>query len=413
MLLRCGAVGLTFETDEIEAAINAVLSRKGIAAKVIVNESTAELKGRGTNVAIDIGEVVKQWPLLPPDIRARKINAAVKRLLAASDGKPGRVSDGTAPPRRRERNVVIGIVAIALVVAGIHWLRQQNFFGPVEDVVLRSAATATTTITATAESEADRRARAARVCNAARSRIRSGGNMVGLDFEGWEVVLWVAKREADAQWAATTRDAAAAASLGEQARAALEVGDNAALRVAAGRAQTAATSQVDHSVAIRLSGDYVGAFLQPTGRTRFIEFATRFAVDTGADLAALFGTCAHLEVADMGAWYWGRDEQAAVAALLFAAGQCAEPPLAKAGQLPGAGPALKRLLALAARVDAAKLTDVLREQGGTLQRATQQRGQPPDGSTAPAIGVSLRFPLGGPMRASAASRALYAAATRR
>lgn len=405
-------VELSSDGAEVEAAINATLSRKGIAANVVINGTTAELHGRGTVVAVDLAEVVKQWPLLPPDIRARKINAAVRRLLSAADGRAAPQGHVAARARKRSVRPLLGVaIAIVLVVAAIHWLRQTNFFGPIEDAVRLPLTEPAGSGSAQPEAADARRARTARVCEAARARIHAGGRMAGLDFDGWEVVLWMARLSPDASWAAELQSSVTEGDRAQQARAAVGIGENSELRVVPD-GKSRAVGAVEGSVAFRFAGDFVGAFLEPQGRTRFIDFVEAWAISARAEAAALYGSCAHLDAADIGAWYWGRDDKTAVASLLHGAGLCALPPVVKAAELPGSGATLPRLLELSASLDRDKLDEVLARQGGAMHRASRPGVAAADAAAFPQAGTRIRFPLGGPTRATQASRALLAAAQR-
>jgi serine/threonine-protein kinase len=160
-------------------------------------------------------------------------------------------------------------------------------------------------------------------------------------------------------------------------------------------------------LALRFHGEFVSAFLQPEGRQRFIGWAARLASRSGAELAALFGKCVHLDAHDLGAWYWGRDDARAGAALLYAAGLFADPPAFEPSVFGSEGTVPARLTRTCASAPKAALEAAVADQGGRLERAKPMPAPADAGERL--SGTTIRFPLGGPTRATGATRRLAAA----
>lgn len=339
--------------SEIERAIDTALARKGIAGTVVVRESIAELHGeQHPVVAIDLGEWVDQWNLLPPEMAERRAEAAATRLVTALREVRGQPPI-TAP---RTRVVSLGGLGVLIVGAVIAWgLHASGFFGRAP----QAAPSASAGPLVPAEPDG---ARARRACEAARQRLYAGAEM-GIDAEGWIVELWLARG-----------DVGIVAPLTEAAGALPE----SAVVEAAGEA----------AAVVRFSGDAAHRFFARDGRDRLVAIAERLAAETSASQGALYARCAHLATHDVGAWYFGRDDAALVAALWQTAGAHAEN---RAVDLAALAP-LDEKAAGAAR----QLPSLLRGVGGRREERE--------------AGVALRFPLGGPTRAAELSRQLAAGA---
>lgn len=335
----------------IERAVTAALARKGMGGTVVVHDGTAELHGVGdTVVAIDLGDWVEQWSLLPQEICDARAEAAATRLAKAA----GSVEPVASKPIALGRWLT-AMAAIALV-GGIGWvLHRSGFFG---------RAPAAETPSASAAPEEDAGVRTRRACEAARRRLYAGAAM-GIDTAGWVVELWLAGEGLG--------DDPALQAAGEAARTALD--NDGAVAVSVG----------DGNATLTFSG-MAHAFFERDGRERFIALADDLAARTDATRGALYARCEHLDVHDVGAWYHGRDDAAAVVALWSTAGVHAE------GK--GLDPAA------VAAADATTVTDDL---AAALRAVGARRVESPSG-------VSIRLPFAGPTRAAELSRRLAAAA---
>jgi len=378
---------------EIEAAISQSLARMGLAGHVVLRGNIAELHGetglRGV-VAIDLGEWVEQWQLLPPEMRDKRVDTAASRLAQALRvSKPPTAPDSAMDAvgwllGQRWR---IGMVLAAVALGA--WLHFAGFFSSATDGPEPEA-------TAAPILAADPEVRAQQVCEAARARLYAGAAL-GVDVSGWVVELWLGKHggEEPAQHPALT-----ALLDGERLVAGAVAGPVG--QIEGGRAQLVETAPGNlgvRSAVLRLSEAYAAAFMTSKERGAFIDFAERAADAVGADYGALYARCSHLRTRDVGAWYRGADEHAAAAIVLFAAGTYAEPAAFALAKLDvtedGILPLLRRK---AQRVERSSIDAVLKSAGGRVTRREVDGG---------VSGVTtFTFPLGGPTRAARAARAL-------
>jgi serine/threonine-protein kinase len=235
-------------------------------------------------------------------------------------------------------------------------------------------------------------ARRARVCEAARSRIYAGASMAALDTEGWIAELWLASKQGIRSEA--LGELVAEGRLTPKADAELAALPNAHVEVTPGfDGADAARFPGWHAVTLRFSGRYVVAYLDPPTRARFLSLADRLAEAAAAELGAFYGRCAHLPYHDLGAWFRGADAPSAAAALVYAAGFFAEQPALSRRAMEGLGgqSPLDALRAASAELDAGELGRLVGAEGGSITAGA--------GSA-----VMMTFPLGGPTRATRASR---------
>lgn len=381
---------------EIESAVQEALGLFGTSGSVVVNGRQIELRGPGAPVGIDMELLGEQWPLLPADMRARKASDLARRLVQAH-----RVVSSLAPPAaaasgRSLRGVIIPLAAIMVVIVGLligtRMLRSHEAPAPPPSVPSE-----------TAEETAGRHARA---CEAARKRIYADAAMGPFEVDGWVAELWFAKARAGGATqgeAGSGVPSAESAGLGAFiAQGKLTPGADAELaaltdglvEVVSGLSeQDAARSPSWQATTVRLSGNYARAYFDPTLRARFIALADRLADAASADLGALYARCAHLPYHDVGAWFRGPDAAGAATALLYGAGFFAELPAVDRGAvaaLRGAGQ-LDALRSAGAALDAGTLGRLVGSQGGSI-------------TTGAAGTVAISFPVGGPTRATGASR---------
>ncbi len=367
---------------EMEADITAALAKMGVGGKVIIRDGAAELHGHGNEViAIDLAEWLEQWALLPADMRARRAGEAAQRLRAAAAGHHSET------PRRPFPLAAVGGGALALVLLAVvvGWLRIQGFFGSDATSLLPSGSTTPSASAA----PIDPAVRQARTCGAARSRLQAGAGL-GLDTAGWVVELWLADVNTDHPLRNNER--VLKAVRGQSAKAIAPPPPYRVQLVDPPRGDIGAEQAV-----IQFREGFVTRFFTVQGRQAMVEHAADVAAGSGAQYAALYARCMHLPYHDVGVWYAGRSDKAAVVSLLYAAGTFSEPPAVAYNQLNERGDALDVLehaLILADRaaggVDAfAEVTRV----GGRV--ASDKR--------------SLSFGLAGPTLANKASRNIAAA----
>ena len=387
-----------------EAVIGAVrdaLSGFGLAGTVALEGKMLTLRGNGVPTSIDAGPAAEQWPLLPADMQRRKALDLARRLAdahrTAQRALPGGDGAGVSSlPWALAGKALLGIAAAAaLVVGGRAYLaaRSKEALPPPVHV----------------ETPEQQSRRLATACRAVRERVYSGASIGPYDTTGWVVELWLASRPGPLPATANAGarvDAGAPASKPistasmagavEAGRLATGLEDTLARltdgTLALDEAAVPATSPGWTGVTLRFGGGYSRAFFEPEPRARFLALADRLFESSGADLGALYARCADSPVHDVGAWFRGRDVGAAATALLFGIGLFAERPQIDraalgAGEIDGL-----RAAATAKKLDAPTLKELIGEQGGNL--------------TATPGAVTLAFPLGGPVRAVRASRAV-------
>ncbi|MEZ4439224.1 MAG: protein kinase [Polyangiaceae bacterium] len=349
----------------IERAIRDVLRRRGIDAEVVVAGDVAEIHHPEQGVvAIELGDLVEQWSVLPADVCDRRAEAVAMRLERASHLPPPRAA---RPTTRRSWL----FLAIGLAVAGGIAVRLVLLAASRPD----PAPPATATAPPLTQEE-----RAREHCDTTRRQLYASGKLAGLDISGWVVELWLARRESSS---ATPPLAADPAVLAFVAAAKSDLGASFA-------AEPAPLGPYE-TVMLRGEGPAAAAFFESRGRDRLVQLAHDLTHAAAVDHAALFGRCAHRQTRDIGAWYAGKGRGAAIASLLEAAGGYADPPAFELGDPADEGARLARLGAT--KLDEAQVEATLTKAGARLEESPDL--------------VTLRFPLGGPTRAAQASRELY------
>lgn len=384
---------------EIEVAVREALSLFGTPGTVVVRGQQIELHGRGAPVVIDLDRLVDQWPLLPQDLRVRKASEIARRLTQAQRTVSSLAPPAPQRPARPPRLIVIPVGAVVVLVGigllfGVRLLRSQE----------PPPAPAPTV----AETSDEAAARNARTCEAARKRIYAGASMGPFDLAGWVAEIWLATARPSgmAQVAPGAEpQAAEAVGLGalvaqgkvtREADAELAAVEGGRVEIVPGfTEEEAARSPSWRAVIVRFSEGYARAYFDPALRTRFVSLADRMADAASAELGALYARCAHLPYRDAGAWFRGPDAAGAAAALVYASGLFAELPAVDRSALAAlqGGGQLDALRGAGASLDAGTLSRLVGAQGGAM-------------ATGAAGAVTLSFPVGGPTRATSASRAV-------
>lgn len=371
---------------EIERAITRILAKSGQGGTVIIREEHCELHtGDGPVIAIELGDWVGQWNLLPDDIKEQRAVKAATRLTNAmhtSAGRSAPLPKGELRDRYRKIGTSVAGVVVILLVLG--FLYRRNFFGTSSPTPQPSASVSAAPSGPPRENASRREQRERRVCDAARQRMYQGGAL-GMDIAGWVVELWLAR---DGKGMA--EDAALVARVEQGAQAELENKADGAISLHPGDTELGLST-----VIVRFAEGYVPPFFTSKGRERYMELAESMADAVGAVHAGLYARCAHLPgTRDVGAWYRGGDESGALVSLLFASGRYANPPAFDPSKHAADG-LLTTLRRRVGSLDTSARDDVLRRAGGRPHTHATK-----DGKKA----VSLRFPLGGPTRAAQASR---------
>ena len=364
---------------EIEDAIVGALSRRGVSGKVVVRQGIAELHGSGPVVAIELGDWVEQWSLLPPDLQARRAEVAADRLRTAiAQTLPAPATPTDIAPVMR--NLVMGIAVLAALGGIGFWLIRANFFGKVNLPIVSSAGAAESS-----SAIGDPTARDRALCDAARKRVYAGAAM-DLDPAGWVIELWLARASSKKPLA------------GEDV---LRAASDQKLSGRLGATAPASATWVDTGEAtramLRFEGGYLRAFLQADGRDRFIALTDELADAVDVDHAALWARCAHSSVRDIGAYYRGRDAAGAATALLFAQGLFADPMIVDKSKVTAKDGALAALGRAAAPIEEQVLEELVSDNGGRVMTREPDAGRPR---------IGLLFALGGPTRAQQAAKAV-------
>jgi serine/threonine-protein kinase len=379
------------DQNEIIEAVVRELGKMGLQGTLAFAGPSLELRSTGgAPVSIDVGLIVEQWPLLPPEMRARKVEEMAQRLVSAAqisrraEGRPLAVDTGSTG------RMITGIVGF-LVLLGV--------IGAARYLVPRLGEPDKPPPKPAGESDTARAQRLARACDAVRTQIYDRKPFGPLSLEGFAVELWLARppgaapgpiRESPAVTA--LRDGKKLAAASDDKLAAVIDGT---LDLADGfDAGAAARVPGWDAVTVVFSEGYARAFFQEDLRPRFVGLAERVAAASGATHAALYARCAHLKTHDVGAWFRGPDLPGATAALVYQMGLFAEQrmidPAALAAKVPAGAGEIAALAKAAADVEAAIPAIV-----GTA-----------GGSVTPGKPASLAFSLAAPVRAVTAARDL-------
>lgn len=372
------------EREEVEEAVGQALSRLGIGGTLSIAGDAIELRADGAPVSIEIELTLKQWPLLPPEMRRRKAEEIARRLAEAHRAAQyaARTTGERAPPPRLA-GAIVAVFGLLGLVAAARFILPRLTQEKVE-------------VTVPSEGDVARRERLARACDAMRDRLYKGASFGPFATEGWVVELWLAARKGG-----TLRDDAALTGIVAAGKLTAAADDELA-RVSDGSVEVVEgfsdemgrRSPAWGGATMIFHEGYARAFLEPETRQRFLLLADRLADATGAEAGALYARCAHRTTHDIGAWYRGKDAPGAVAALVYQMGFFSEGTILDRGAVTAIrapGGELDALRKAASEVEADLLSKMVSAQGGSVNTAH---------------GVSLVFPLAGPTRAQTATRAL-------
>jgi serine/threonine-protein kinase len=375
------------EREEIEEAVGQALSRMGISGTISIGGDTIELRADGPPVGIEIDLTLKQWPLLPPEMRRRKADDIARRVAEAyraSQYASRATGEREGPPPAR---IAGGIAAVFGVLALI---------GVARMVIPRLTIEKKPDATTPSEADGARRDRLARACDAMRDRLYKGASFGPFATEGWVVELWLAARKGGTMRAdPALTGAIAGGKLTAAADDELSRVSDGTVEIVDGFSDDLGRRSPAWGGAVMVFHEgYARVFLEPETRQRFILLADRLADASGADAGALYARCAHLQTHDIGAWYRGKDAPGAAAAMVYQMGFFADGTIIDRGAvtaLRAPGGDLDALGKAAAAVEPDLLGKMVSAQGGSVNTAH---------------GVSLVFPLAGPTRAQTATRAL-------
>lgn len=384
---------------EIEQAVTRSLIAGGVNATVKISARTLTLHADGPPVEIDALFLIEQWPLLPADLRERKAADVAARLLEASRAATaGRPAPSAAPPRytqsvrptgapavgpRKPITIPAGLLLLLAVVgiALVVWYRSH----PTPPQGSGAASSS-----APVETDEQRRVT---LCEKARRNVLDKGTFLQVDAQSvWLVELWLATSKPGDDMARSLTALIDGEKLTAAADPDLAALKNARVELAADDAAKGAW----RGVYVRFHGGYVSTFFDtPPGREKMNGVASRLADAAGAEMASLYGRCAHLPYHDVGAWFRGSTPQNAGASLVQAMALSSE---RSTGRAPAAAPDLAGVASSLAKLDKAALEGAVRSTGGTYA---------PGAGGAPTV---ITFPLFGPRLALQTSTALAKAA---
>ena len=376
--------------EAMVSAIREVLSGFGLAGRIALEGQHLTLHGTGPATSIDAGTAAEQWPLLPPDMQRRKALELGRRMAEAHrvaqrqtlSRLVGAAGESLIPWSTLGKAASAAALFAAVAIGARAYVKSRHEV-PLTPVVL-------------AETPAQERRRLDTACRAVRERIYSGASIGPFDTTGWVVELWLASRPGAPTSMPVTRESLGSAvesgRLSPRLDGALAGLSDGTLTLTDGAVP--ASSAPWTGVTLRFGGAYSRAFFEPEQRIRFLAVADRLFESSGADLGALHAGCGGGAVHDVGAWFRGRDPGAAATALLWGVGMFAERPQINRTLLGAAEIDGLRAAATTAKLDASTLKAMVGVQGGSLIAAP--------GS------VTLVFPVGGPVRAIGASRAVAA-----
>lgn len=369
--------------QEIERAFNAEFARKGWGGSIVLRGESAELHGQGTVWAIELGDWLEQWELLPPDMRNRHVQHAALRLRNCLPGEQRQLN----PSGGTWENIksVVSILAIPLTLAALVYALWDNEGSDAEAPQTAAGQAATSQ----AAPVLDPATRSRDVCVAARRRLYAGASM-GVDSAGWVVELWLARRSTGIAQDAKLAEFKDHTRLAEQ----LGIGVPGKVVVVPAKKSRSEFSQIT----LRLEGGFVAPFMERLGRPRFVQMMHRAADAAGAQYAALYGRCAHLKYRDIGAAFRGENIRSVAASLLFVQGPFMAPPAFAPTTLRGRSNAL----AFLAKAQGALSKEVLREQ---VQRSGGRLAESAEGDSGQAW-TAITFGLGAPVRSQKLARAL-------
>lgn len=372
------------ERAEIEETVGEALGAMGIRGTIAVAGKNIELAtGGGAPISIDIELILRQWPLLPQEMKRRKATDVAYRLRDAM-----RAMELAVPAPQREEPTGVPARTWAYVAGGLGLL---VLVGVARMLLPRFSAEKPDT-KVQAEPDTARRARLARACDAMRDRLYQGASFGPFATEGWVIELWVASKKGG-----PLKDHRALVSLVDKGKLAPSADDTLAA-VTDGSAELvdgfpdelAQRSPGWSGATLVLREGYARTFFEADSRQRFVTLADRLADAVGADAGALYARCAHLRTHDIGSWFRGADAPGAIAAMVYQIGLFAD------------GSAVDRAAITALRGGE---LDGLRRAAGEADGLTGLvTGQGASMSTA--HGVSFVFPLPAPTRSLAATKAV-------
>ncbi|HVU00506.1 MAG TPA: hypothetical protein VHE30_02100 [Polyangiaceae bacterium] len=319
--------GTEFGAREVRQRLAESLARFGVAGDVAVTGAVATLHGNGPTVSVDLGTLAADWPTLPEELRQRRIAEAARRL-AAERRKVTGSSLAPASSSFQWRKVATAVGAVVVTFGALIGYRRWEKLHPTE--------TANRPLIADYDAyEQERRDRAARVCDATRSRVMRGATVGPSDVEGWVVEITALRAPEEPPLVAeTTLDEFVRKSQdGKQTRVvwgsaptlAAAEGPDTDVDVAANDVTGAAGTR-ERGIRLTLRGRYVIPYFDEAGRNEYLHFARVLTDSLHAEYAALYARCDGGRSFHLGSWFRGPSPAGAATALLYFMGVFAASP---------------------------------------------------------------------------------------
>lgn len=336
---------------DLTRRLEEALARHGVAGNVAVTFDMATLHGNGPTVSAELGSLVAEWGGLPEDARARRASDVARRL--ASERRA--VSSLAPSPQQRFPDWLRPVtLAAGVLLAGLAAVRMYQL------QAAQNAGAASVRKLDKGERDGDskeRAARAARVCEATRTRVMRGAAIGPSDAEGWLVELWALRSP---QRPSVVDDPALADFVSKQTTAlpgrivwkgapTLAALDGAETSVTVTEANVPGTGTPDYRGArLVFSGRFVPPYFDDAPRREYLRFARAMTDALDVDFAALYARCADSDAHHLGSWFRGPTPGGAVTSLLYFMGAFGEHPELRGSVLEPAG-ATARDLAYAFR----------------------------------------------------------------
>lgn len=306
---------------ELQQLVEAALARHGMAGDVRVNERFITLEGHGPTASAEVSHVISKWGSLSLAERQHECN-----LLARSLTKSRRSAVQVAPRRRRPSLLWL---AAPVLLAGVLVAYRLLSFPSGESAAASEARRAPREI---ADPDHERDARAARVCNAARTRLARGATLGPTDAEGWVVELSLVRNAEGPAW--TSLEGFVSGDRPEHGRLAWTgapelmglSGPNTRVEVQYRELPEGGAPEF-RELTLVLHGEYVLPYFREAERIKLIRFAHALGAKQQAWLGALYGRCAGGTAHHLGSWFLGTSPGAAATALLYYMAAHAQPPL--------------------------------------------------------------------------------------
>lgn len=307
---------------EIQRSVEAKLVRYAAVGKVVIDGlgQTISLTGSGNPVTLPLGALVVRWRELSFEERERESSHLARSLLRE------RKAAAAVPQRSSGRSPLLSL-AIAgglLLAAGAVYQRIAALMAE------RAAAAARDNAPEVVDTDADRRAHAAQVCHATRSRLSHGGTVGPADTEGWVVELGLVSPASVAAWPSLA--SFVALEPGTQSgrinwKGAPELAklDSHDTRVEVHDSTLPETSPQYRRRTLTFHGAYVMPYFREREQIQMVRLAHALVEAHEVTVAGLYARCADRDEHHMGSWFVGPSPGAAAASLLFFMGAHAQP----------------------------------------------------------------------------------------